>query len=64
MNQNARHKYTYFKLYKHNIDTFNALFRLSKVMGISNKLFSTAGLNDKEVVQLSRFQFITQIYQP
>ena len=47
MNPNARHKYTYFKLYKHGIDTFNALFRLSKVMGISNKLFSTAGLKDK-----------------
>jgi len=47
MNPNARQKYTHFKLYKHGIDTFNALFRLSKVMGISNKLFSTAGLKDK-----------------
>ncbi len=47
MNPNARQKYTYFKLYKHGIDTFNAIFRLSKVTGISNKLFSTAGLKDK-----------------
>jgi tRNA pseudouridine13 synthase len=47
MNPNARQKYTYFTLYKHGIDTFNALFRLSKIMGISNKIFSTAGLKDK-----------------
>lgn len=47
MNPNARHKYTYFKLFKHGIDTFNAIFRLSKATGISNKIFSTAGLKDK-----------------
>lgn len=47
MNPNARQKYTYFTLYKNGIDTFNALFRLSKIMGISNKIFSTAGLKDK-----------------
>jgi tRNA(Glu) U13 pseudouridine synthase TruD len=47
MNPNARHKYTYFKLYKYGIDTFNAIFRLSKTMGVNTKLFSTAGLKDK-----------------
>lgn len=47
MNPNARHKYTYFKLYKYGLDTFNAIFRLSKATGINNKLFSTAGLKDK-----------------
>lgn len=47
INPNARHKYTYFKLYKNGVDTFNALFRISKITGINNKLFSTAGLKDK-----------------
>lgn len=47
MDPKARKKYTHFTLYKHGIDTFNALFRLSKIMGISEKLFSTAGLKDK-----------------
>lgn len=47
MNPNTRQKYVHFKLYKHGIDTFNAIFRLSKITGISNKLFSTAGLKDK-----------------
>jgi tRNA pseudouridine13 synthase len=47
MNPNARQKYTYFKLYKNGVDTFNAIFRLSKITGVSNKLFSTAGLKDK-----------------
>jgi tRNA(Glu) U13 pseudouridine synthase TruD len=47
MNPLARQKYTHFKLFKHGIDTFNAIFRLSKITGISNKLFSTAGLKDK-----------------
>ena len=30
MNPNARHKYIHFVLYKHGIDTINAIFRLSK----------------------------------
>ena len=47
INPNARHKYTYFKLYKYGLDTINAFFRLSKITGVNNKLFSTAGLKDK-----------------
>jgi len=47
MNPNARKKYTHFVLYKHGIDTFNAIFRLSKAIHVSDKLFSTAGLKDK-----------------
>lgn len=47
MDPKARKKYTYFTLYKHGIDTLNAVFRLGKAMGITEKLFSTAGLKDK-----------------
>lgn len=47
MNPSARHKYIYFKLFKSNIDTMSALFKLSKITGISQKVFSTAGLKDK-----------------
>jgi len=47
MNPNARRKYIYFKLYKYGVDTFNALFRISKITGVPHKLFSTAGLKDK-----------------
>ena len=43
----ARHKYTHFKLFKSNIDTMSALFKLSKITGISQKVFSSAGLKDK-----------------
>lgn len=47
MNPSARQKHTHFVLYKHGIDTFNAIFRLSKAIHVSDKLFSTAGLKDK-----------------
>jgi tRNA(Glu) U13 pseudouridine synthase TruD len=47
MNPNSRHKYTHFTLYKHGIDTFNAIFRWTKAIHVSEKLFSTAGLKDK-----------------
>jgi tRNA pseudouridine13 synthase len=47
MDPKGRHKYVHFTLYKHGIDTFNALFRLSKAIGCSEKIFSTAGLKDK-----------------
>jgi tRNA pseudouridine13 synthase len=47
MDPKARHKYIHFTLYKHGIDTFNAIFRLSRATYISEKLFSTAGLKDK-----------------
>lgn len=47
MNPASRHKWTYFKLFKSNIDTNGALFKLSKITGISQKVFSTAGLKDK-----------------
>ena len=47
MDPRGRHKYIHFTLYKHGIDTFNALFRLGKATGIPEKLFSTAGLKDK-----------------
>lgn len=47
MNPNARHKYIHFVLYKHGIDTINAIFRLSKATYIPEKLFSSAGLKDK-----------------
>ena len=47
---NARNKYIHFILFKSNIDTMSAIFRLSKVTGISQKVFSTAGLKDKRGV--------------
>lgn len=47
MNPLARHKYIHFKLFKSGIDTMSALFKLSKIIGISQKIFSTAGLKDK-----------------
>lgn len=43
----SRHKYIHFKLFKSGIDTMSALFKLSKITGISQKVFSTAGLKDK-----------------
>lgn len=43
----ARNKYIHFILFKSNIDTMGAIFRLSKLTGISQKVFSTAGLKDK-----------------
>lgn len=47
MDPSARHKYIYFKLFKSGIDTMSALFKISKITGISQKVFSTAGLKDK-----------------
>ena len=47
MDARGRHKYIHFTLYKHGIDTFNAIFRLSKAVNMTEKLFSTAGLKDK-----------------
>jgi tRNA(Glu) U13 pseudouridine synthase TruD len=47
MNPLTRHKYIHFKLFKSNIDTMSALFKLSKITGISQKILSTAGLKDK-----------------
>lgn len=43
----ARNRYIHFKLFKSNIDTMGAIFRLSRLTGISQKVFSTAGLKDK-----------------
>ena len=39
--------YLHFKLFKSNIDTMGALFRLSKIIGCNQKLLSVAGLKDK-----------------
>ena len=50
MNPNARNKYIHFVLFKSNIDTMGAIFRLSKLTNISQKVFSTAGLKDKRGV--------------
>ena len=50
----SRKKYIYFTLFKSNIDTAGAIFRLSKVTGISQKLFSTAGLKDKRGITTQR----------
>lgn len=50
INPAARNKYIHFVLFKSNIDTMGAIFRLSKVTGINQKLFSTAGLKDKRGV--------------
>lgn len=50
INPAARHKYIHFILYKSNIDTMGAIFKLSKITGINQKLFSTAGLKDKRGV--------------
>jgi tRNA(Glu) U13 pseudouridine synthase TruD len=47
INPLSRHKYIYFKLFKSNIDTMSAIFKLHKITGISQKIFSTAGLKDK-----------------
>ena len=46
----SRNKYIHFILFKSNIDTMGAIFRLSKLTGISQKVFSTAGLKDKRGV--------------
>jgi tRNA pseudouridine13 synthase len=50
MNPVSRKKYIHFKLFKSNIDTMSALFKLSKITGVSQKIFSTAGLKDKRGV--------------
>jgi len=50
INPAARNKYIHFILYKSNIDTMGAIFKLSKITGINQKLFSTAGLKDKRGV--------------
>lgn len=50
MNPALRKKYVYFTLFKSNLDTMGALFKLSKLTGINNKLFSSAGLKDKRGV--------------
>lgn len=50
VNPLTRHKYIHFKLFKSNIDTMSAIFKLSKLTGISQKIFSTAGLKDKRGV--------------
>jgi tRNA pseudouridine13 synthase len=39
--------FIHFKLFKQNIDTMGAIFRLSKILGITQKMFGTAGLKDK-----------------
>lgn len=39
--------YIHFKLLKSNIDTMSGLFRLSKILGVNQKLFGAAGLKDK-----------------
>jgi tRNA pseudouridine13 synthase len=49
-NPASKNKYTYFVLYKSNIDTMGAIFKLSKLTGINQKLFSSAGLKDKRGV--------------
>ena len=50
LSPNQRNKYIHFKLFKSNIDTMGAIFKLSKLTGISQKVFSTAGLKDKRGV--------------
>jgi tRNA pseudouridine13 synthase len=47
INPAFRNKYTHFILFKSNIDTMGAIFKLSKITGVNQKLFSTAGLKDK-----------------
>ena len=47
MNPASRNKYIHFILFKSNLDTMGAIFRLSKITGISQKVFSSAGLKDK-----------------
>lgn len=49
-----RKKYIHFTLFKSNIDTMGALFKLSKLTSINNKLFSSAGLKDKRGVTTQR----------
>ncbi len=49
-----KHKYIYFTLFKSNIDTTQALFKLSKILGVSQKLFGSAGLKDKRGVTTQR----------
>jgi tRNA pseudouridine13 synthase len=50
INPASRNKYIHFVLFKSNIDTMGAIFKLSKLTGINQKLFSTAGLKDKRGV--------------
>lgn len=50
MDPTSRNKYIHFILFKSNIDTMGAIFKLSKLTGISQKVFSTAGLKDKRGV--------------
>lgn len=50
INPASRNKYIHFTLFKSNIDTMGALFKLSKITGINQKLFSSAGLKDKRGV--------------
>ena len=50
MSPNSRNKYIHFVLFKSNIDTMGAIFKLSKLTNISQKVFSTAGLKDKRGV--------------
>lgn len=50
INPASRNKYIHFVLFKSNIDTMGAIFKLSKITGINQKLFSTAGLKDKRGV--------------
>lgn len=50
INPAARNKYIHFKLFKSNVDTMGAIFKLSKLTGINQKLFSSAGLKDKRGV--------------
>lgn len=47
-------KYLYFKLLKSNVDTMSALYRLSKILGCSQKLLSVAGLKDKRGITTQR----------
>ena len=54
MDPSMRKKYIYFTLFKSNIDTMGALFKLSKVTGINQKLFSFAGLKDKRGITTQR----------
>lgn len=54
MDPAMRKKYIHFTLFKSNIDTMGALFKLSKVTGINQKLFSSAGLKDKRGVTTQR----------
>jgi tRNA pseudouridine13 synthase len=50
INPAVRNKYIHFVLFKSNIDTMGAIFKLSKLTYINQKLFSTAGLKDKRGV--------------